>query len=72
MIDNVVTGLTVRFNAVRMLAENFDFLWKYPTIYECELEKKEERLAHQRHHSVHNDEDLAEELQYLPVVHKAN
>ena len=25
LIDNVVTGLTVRFNAVRMLAEHFDF-----------------------------------------------
>ena len=30
LADNVVTGLTVRFNAAKKLAENFDLLWKYP------------------------------------------
>ena len=41
LIDNVVAGLTLRFNAVEWLAENFDFLWKYPTMSESELEKSE-------------------------------
>ena len=41
LIDDVVAGLTVHFNAVKWLAENFDFLWKYPTMSESELEKKQ-------------------------------
>ena len=28
LIDNVVAGLTLRFNAVKRLFANFDFLWK--------------------------------------------
>ena len=70
-IDNVVAGLTVRFNAVKRLADSFDFLWKYPTMCESELEKKAKRLAHQYPTDL-DDEDLAEEMQHLPVVHKAN
>ena len=46
-IDNVVAGLTLHFNAVKWLTENFDFLWKYPTMSESELEKKAKGLAHQ-------------------------
>ena len=71
LIDNVVAGLTVCFNAVKKLAKKFDFLWKYPTMCESELEKKAKRLAH-HYRSDPNDEDLAEEMQHLPVVHKAN
>ena len=40
LIDNVA-GLTLCFNAVRQLAENFYFLWKYPTMSESDLEKSE-------------------------------
>ena len=54
-----------------MLAENLDFLWKYPTMCESEKKNKAKRLAHQ-YPSYHNDEDLAEKMQHLPVVHKAN
>ena len=38
---------------------------------ENDIEKKAKWLAHQYHSDV-NDEDLAEEIQYLQVVHKAN
>ena len=38
--DNVA-GLTLCLNAVKQLAENFDFLWKYPMMSEIELEKKQ-------------------------------
>ena len=61
LIDNVVTGLTVRFNAVKKLAENFDFLCKYPIMCEGELEKKAKRLAHQYPSDIY-DEDLAQEM----------
>ena len=47
LIDNVVTGLTARFNTVKKLAGNFDFLWKYPTMCEGELQKKAKRLVNQ-------------------------
>ena len=70
-IDNVVAGLTVRFNAVKRLSENFYFLWKYPTMCESELEKNPKRLAHQYPTDL-DDEDLAEEMQHLSVVHKVN
>ena len=53
------------------MGENFDLLWKYPTICESGLENKAKRLAHQ-YPSDLNDEDLVEEMQHLPVVHKAN
>ena len=59
------------FNAVKKLAENFEFLRNYPSMCECELEKKARRLAHQ-YPSDLNDEYLAEDMQYLQVVHKAN
>ena len=71
LIDNVVTELTVRFSAVMTFAENVAFKKIYPTICESELEKKTKRLINQ-YLSVHNDEDLGEEMQHLPVVHKAN
>jgi len=32
----VVAGLTLRFNTVKRLSENFDFLWEYPTMTESE------------------------------------
>ena len=41
LIDNVAAGLTLCFNAVKWLAENFGFLWKYPAMFESELEKSE-------------------------------
>ena len=47
------------------------FLWKYPTMCESEIEKKEKRLAHQCPSDL-NDEDLREEMPHLPVVHKVN
>ena len=34
LLDSVVGGLTVRFNAVERLAENSYFLRKYPTMCE--------------------------------------
>ena len=71
LIDNVVTGLTVRFNAVKKLAGNFDVLCKFPTMRESELEKKAKRLVHQYPSNL-NDEDHAEEMQNLLVEHKAN
>ena len=40
LIDNVATGLTVCFNAVKKMAENIDLLWKYPTMCDSELEEK--------------------------------
>ena len=69
LIDNVVTGLTVRFNAAKKLAEIL-LLLKYSTMCEGELEKKAKRLHHQYPSNL-NDEDLAEERQHKPVVHKA-
>ena len=36
LIDNVIAGLTLRFNSVKRLAENFDFSWKYPTMSEMQ------------------------------------
>ena len=71
LIDNVIAGLTVRFDAVKRLVENFDFLWKYPTMCESEVEKKAKRLASQYPTDLHA-EDLGEEMKHLPVVHKAN
>ena len=71
MIHNVVTGLTVRFNAAKKIAEHFDLLWKYPTMCESELEKKAKRLAHQFLSDL-NDEDIAEQMQHLPDVHMTN
>ena len=53
------------------MAENFDFLWKYPTMSESELEKKMKGLTHQYPTDL-NDEDFATEMQHLQLVHKAN
>ena len=61
LIDNVVTGLTVRLNAVKKLVENVDFLWKYPTMCEIEVENKAKMFVHQCP-SNPNDEDLAEKI----------
>ena len=36
LIDNVFTGITVRFSAVKKLVEDIDFLLKYPTMFENE------------------------------------
>ena len=49
----------------------FIFVWKYPTMCESGPEKKAKRLAHQYPPDL-NDEDLAEEKQYLLAVHKVN
>ena len=38
---------------------------------ESELENKAKRLAHQYPSNL-NDEDVAEEMQRLPIVHNAN
>ena len=62
LIDNVVAGLTLHFNAVKWLAENFDFLWKYPTMTESEL-KKAKGLAHLYPTDL-DDEDFATEMQH--------
>ena len=61
LIDNVASGLTVRFNAITKLADNYDFLWKYPAMCESELEKKAKRLVHQNPSDL-NDEDLEGEM----------
>ena len=71
LIDNVVTRLTVRFNAVKKLVENFDFVWKYPITCVGELEMKAKRLVHQCP-SYFNDENLAEEIEHFQVAHKTN
>ena len=71
LIDNVVTGLTVCFNAVIKLAENFDFLWKYPTMCQSKLERKAKLLARQYPSEVYHY-DLEEEMQHLLVVHTSN
>ena len=47
------------------------FVWKCLTMCESELEKKSKWLAYQCPSDL-NNEDLAEEMQHLPVVHKAN
>ena len=70
MLDNVVAGLTVHFNAGKRLAENIDFFVKYLTMCESELREKAKTLADQYPTDLHG-EDLAEEMQHLPVVHKA-
>ena len=70
-IHNVLTGLIVRFNADMKLAENNDLLWKYPTICEFEPEKKAKRLAYQYSSDI-NDEDLAEEMQHLPLIYESH
>ena len=53
------------------LFQKKNLLGKYATMCESKLEKKVKRLAHQ-YPLYFNDEDLAEKMQYLPVVHKAN
>ena len=46
LIDNVVVIFTLHFNAVKRLSENFDFLWKYPTMSESVHDKKKsERVS---------------------------
>ena len=69
LIYIVVTGLTVRFNAVMNLSENLDLMWKYLTMCESELEKKAKMLAHQCP-SDHNDEDLAEKCNIYQLYAK--
>ena len=71
LIDNVVAGLTLCFNAVKWLAEKFDFLWKYLTMSESELEKEAKELVHQYPTDL-NNEDFSTEMQHLPLLHKTN
>ena len=40
LIENVVTGLTVRSNTAKKLSENVDF-FRYPTMCESELRRKQ-------------------------------
>ena len=47
LVGNVITGLTVRFRAVKQLAEKFDVLWKYLTLSESTLKEKTLSLAQQ-------------------------
>ena len=42
---DVVTGLTVRFNVAKKLAVNVDFLWKYATMCESELERRAKNVS---------------------------
>ena len=69
LIDNVVTGFTSRNNAVGKLADNV-FVRYIPQCVNVSMIEAE-RLPHQ-YPSELSHEGLAEELQNLPVVHKAN
>ena len=72
LIDNVVAGLTLGFNAVKRLSENVDFLLKYSTMTESEREKKRAKVLAHKYPTDLNDEDFAAEMQHLPLVDKAN
>ncbi|XP_053167420.1 52 kDa repressor of the inhibitor of the protein kinase-like [Hemicordylus capensis] len=71
LVDNVIAGLTVRFNAVKQLAEKFDFLWKYLTMSESDVKRKTLSLSEQYPAHLNGDE-FGKEMQLLPSVHKAN
>ena len=43
LIDNIVVGFTLHFNAVKRLFEHFDLLWKYPTMFKSVHEKKKRK-----------------------------
>lgn len=60
LIDNVVAGLTARFNAVKR-QKIFYFLWKYPRMSKSEQAKKAKVLAYQYPADL-KDEDFAEEM----------
>ena len=71
LLDNVIAALTIRFDAVKQLAEKFDFLWKYLTMSESDLKGKALSLS-KRYPDDLNDEAYVTEMQHIPSVHKAN
>lgn len=73
LVDDVIAGFTVRFNAVKQLAEKFDFLWKYLTIGMSASDVKGKALSlAEKYPADLNGQDFMTEMQHLPSVHKAN
>ena len=70
MLDNVIAGLTVRFNAARKISQNFSFLWKYLTMSPQELEQASASMIHE--YPKDHSHDIIQEMNHLPTVHRAN
>ena len=70
MLDNVVAGLTVRFNAARKISQNFSFLWKYLTMSPQELEQASASMIHEYPEDLSHD--IMQEMHQLPTAHRAN
>ena len=70
VMDNVIGGLTIWFNAAKNIAEKFSFLWKYLTIPPDEMKEKSKSLVDQYPDDI--IDDLIMEMRHLPTVHLAN
>jgi len=70
VMDNVIGGLTIRFNAAKNIADKFSCLWKYLTIPSDEVEEKSKSLVDQYPDDI--TDDLIMEMRHLPTVHRAN
>ena len=71
IIDSVVGGLTVRFEALKCITNRFNVLWNYLNLSSSEIDEKVKLLAKQYPDDV-DEESFWAEMQHLSFVHSAN
>ena len=70
LIDSIIAGLTVRFNAAKVISSRFRFLWKYLEMSQNEMKECAKALA--TTYSADIGPDIVDEMCHLPSVHRGN
>ena len=71
VIDSVVAGFTVCFDALKHITEQFEVLWNYLNMSTKVIEEKARGLALDYSNDV-NEENFVTEMQHLSFVYLAN
>ena len=70
LIDNVIAGLTVRFEAAKSINDIFNCLWQYKELSETDISYRGAALSEMYPSDI--SEDISHELNYLRSVHDSN
>ena len=70
LIDSVIGGLTVRFDAAKSINDIFNCLWQYKELPEADLSDR--AIASSRMYPSDLSEGIRQELNYLRSVHDGN
>jgi hypothetical protein len=70
IIDNVTSGLTVRFSAEKTICTKFKFLWTYFSMASDDLEEESSRLAEEYSSGI--TKEIVTEIKQLKKVHESN